>query len=108
MDVSVAQQADTPLTIAEPSAVEIFAEMLASAIKQVSSNQTVDGHLSVHAQLQEIADKGWSVPTRVLARVLGQSNSSLHGWGPVTHRLGFLIERIGSRGMFRVSVDRDQ
>ena len=106
--MSVAQQADTQLTIAEPSAVETFAEMLASAIKQVSSNPTVDGHLSIHRQLQEIADKGWSVPTRVLARVLGQSNSSLHGWGPVTHRLGFLIERIGSRGMLRVSVDRDQ
>ena len=107
IDVSVAQQAETQMTVAEPSAVETF-EVLASAIKQVSTNPTVDGHLSVHRQLQEIEDKGWSVPTRVLARVLGQSNSSLHGWGPVTHRLGFLIERIGSRGMFRVSVDRDQ
>ena len=108
IDVCVAQQPDTRLTISEPSAVEAFAEVLASAIKQASTNPTVDGHLTVHRQLQEIADKGWSVPTRVLARVLGQSNSSLHGWGPVTHRLGFLIERTGSRGMFRVSVDRDQ
>lgn len=109
IDISpVAHQPDSGLTVAEPDAVVAFAEILASAIKQVSSNPTVDGHLTVHRQLQEISDKGWSVPTRVLARVLGQSNSSLHGWGKVTHRLGFCIERTGSRGMFRVSVDRDQ
>ena len=56
-----------------------------------------------HRQLQEIADNGWVVPTRVLARVLGQSNSSLPSWGDQTERLGFSIERTGSRGMFRVT-----
>ena len=73
IDVSVAQQPDTRLTISEPSAVEAFLEVLATAIRQSTGQTTPDNHVSVHRQLQEIADKGWSVPTRVLARVLGQS-----------------------------------
>ncbi len=104
----VDHQPDSGLTVAEPDAVVAFAEVLASAIRQSTGQMTPDSHLTTHRDLQEIADKGWSVPTKVLARVLGQSNSSLHGWGKVTHRLGFSIERTGSRGMFRVSVDRDQ
>ncbi|ABB35421.1 helix-turn-helix domain-containing protein [Synechococcus sp. CC9605] len=78
---------------------------LALLVSALSSalQPTDDAHLTTHRQLQEIADKGWVVPTRVLARVLGQSNSSLHSWGEKTERLGFTIERTGSRGMFRVS-----
>ena len=75
IDVSpVSQQPDSGLILAEPSALEAFAEVLATAIRQSTGQTTPDNHLSVHRQLQEIADKGWSVPTRVLARVLGQSN----------------------------------
>lgn len=73
-----------------------------------SEQMTPDSSLSTHRELQESADKRSSVSTRLLARLLRQSNSSLHGWGPVTHRLGVLIERTGSGDMFRASVDRDQ
>ncbi|MGB1623069.1 MAG: hypothetical protein ACPHAS_10425, partial [Synechococcus sp.] len=69
-------------------------ETLGIGTRQSIEQPTLDNHLSTHRDLQEIADKGWSIPTRVLARVLGQSTSSVHGWGQVTHRFGFCIERM--------------
>ena len=88
---------DTKLEPAPEQGLALLVSALSSALQP-----TDDTHLTTHRQLQEIADNGWVVPTRVLARVLGQSNSSLHSWGPKTERLGFSIERTGSRGMFRV------
>jgi len=61
-----------------------------------------DDHLTTHRQLQEIADQEWVVTTKMLAKVLKQSNSSLHTRVSVTKRLGFSIQRTGERGMFRV------
>ena len=63
---------------------------------------TDDDHLMTHRQLQEIAAQEWVVTTRMLAKVLKQSTSSLHAWGSVMNRLGFSIERTRERGMFRV------
>jgi len=91
------------LTAAELGAVVAVAEALGTAIRHSIEPITRDSHLSTHRDLQEIADKGWNVPTHVLARVLGQSTSSLQGWGQVTHRYGFCIERTGRQGMFCVS-----
>jgi len=77
---------------------------LALLVSALSSalHPTDDDHLTTHRQLQEIADQEWVVTTRMLAKVLKQSNSSLHAWGTATNRLGFSIERTGERGMFRV------
>ena len=88
----------TTLEPAPDQGLALLVSALSSALQP-----TDDTHLTTHRQLQEIADNGWVVRTRVLARVLGQSNSSLHSWGEKTERLGFSIERTGSRGMFRVT-----
>ena len=99
---------DDGLTSAETDAVVAVAGVVATAIQTSKDYMTPHSHLSTHRDLQEIADKGWSVPTHVLVRVFGQSNCTLDAWGKVTHRLGFLIERTGNRDMFRVFVARDQ
>ena len=104
----VRQSMDDGLTSAETDAVVAIAGVVATAIQTSKDYMTPHSHLSTHRDLQEIADKGWSVPTHVLARVFGQSNGTLDAWGKVTHRLGFLIERTGNRDMFRVFVARDQ
>ena len=104
----VRQSMDDGLTSAETDAVVAITGVVATAIQTAKDYMTPHRHLSTHRDLQEIADKGWSVPTHVLARVFGQSNGTLDAWGKVTHRLGFLIERTGNRDMFRVFVARDQ
>ena len=104
----VSQSRDDGLTSAETDAVVAVAGVVATAIQTSKDYMTPHHHLSTHRELQEIADKGWSVPTHVLARIFGQSNCTLDAWGKVTHRLGFLIERTGNRDMFRVFVARDQ
>ena len=88
------------LTTLEPAPDQGLA-LLVSALSS-ALHPTNDEHLTTHRQLQEIADNDWVVTTRMLARVLKQSNSSLHSWGSATKRLGFSIERTGERGMFRV------
>ena len=99
---------DDGLTSAESDAVVAVTGVVATAIQTSKDYMTPHSHLSTHRDLQEIADKGWSVPTHVLARIFGQSNGTLDAWGKLTHRLGFLIERTGNRDMFRVFVARDQ
>ena len=99
---------DDGLTSAETDAVVAITGVVATTIQTAKDYMTPHRHLSTHRDLQEIADKGWSVPTHVLARVFDQSNGTLDAWGKVTHRLGFLIERTGNRDMFRVFVARDQ
>ena len=96
--IDITPVGQTTLEPAPDQGLALLVSALSSALQP-----TDDTHLTTHRQLQEISDNGWVVPTRVLARVLGQSNSSLHSWGERTKRLGFSIERTGSRGMFRVT-----
>ena len=110
IDVSVAQQPDTQLTTAEPSAAEAFAEVLASAINRVSVGPTPDEHLSPVSSQTTAGDRGQRLvradaggcsgawPIQLIAASMGTCDASSR----------FLLERTGSRGMFRVSVDRDQ
>ena len=95
--IDITPVGQTTLEPAPDQGLALLVSALSSALQP-----TDDNHLTTHRQLQEISDNGWMVPTRVLARILGQSNSSLHSWPSKTERLGFTIERTGSRGMFRV------
>ena len=105
IDVTPLQTTYIKQTAPESSQVEAFKALgtvIADALQTVEFHPTQDTELTIHRQLQEIADQKWTVTTRMLARILGQSNSSLHSWGSTTKRLGFSIERTGERGMFRV------
>lgn len=95
--IDITPVGQTTLEPAPDQGLALLVSALSSAL-----HPTNDEHLTTHRQLQEIADNDWVVTTRMLARVLKQSNSSLHSWGSATKRLGFSIERTGERGMFRV------
>ena len=95
--IDITPVGQTTLEPAPDQGLALLVSALSSAL-----HPTNDEHLTTHRQLQEIADNDWVVTTRMLARVLKQSNSSLHSWGSATKRLGFSIERTRERGMFRV------
>ncbi len=95
--IDITPVGQTTLEPAPDQGLALLVSALSSALQTTDAN-----HLTTHRQLQEIADNDWVVTTRMLARVLGQSNSSLHSWGASTKRLGFLLERTEGRGMFRV------
>ena len=79
---------------------QLRADAIASAIGQVSSPDSPVSPLQVNRDLAEAADSALVLLTKQLARVLGQSNSSLQSWDRITHRHGFDRSRDGV-GKFR-------
>lgn len=82
------------------NALEMLADAIASAVKRSESVNSVSP-LQVHRDLTEAAERKYVLSTKQLAEILGQSNSSLHGWNIETRRHGFTFVRHGV-GKFRV------
>lgn len=97
------RQPDTVASTAQTSAsngFELLADAIAEAVRRVSSDKPTSP-LQVHRDLAEAAERGYVLSTKQLAQILGQSNSSLHGWNRETVRHGFTFVRDGV-GKFRV------
>jgi DNA-binding transcriptional MerR regulator len=84
------------LTIApaQERVVRSLAEAVTEAVRVVTSPPSEDP-LAPYRLLKEAATEGYILTTSTLARVLGVSNSTLHGWNRREERLGFVLERSG-------------
>lgn len=95
--IDVGHTTDTVhLTIApaQERVVRSLAEAVTEAVKVVAPPPREDP-LAPYRLLKEAATEGYILTTSTLAKVLGVSNSTLHGWNSREERLGFVLKRSG-------------
>jgi DNA-binding transcriptional MerR regulator len=94
VDAQTTDSVHLTIAPAQERVVRSLAEAVTEAVRVVAPPPKEDP-LAPYRLLKEAATEGYILTTSTLAKVLGVSNSTLHGWNSREERLGFLLERSG-------------
>ena len=94
VDAQTTDSVHLTIAPAQERVVRSLAEAVTEAVRVVAPSPKEDP-LAPYRLLKEAATEGYILTTSTLAKVLGVSNSTLHGWNSREERLGFLLERSG-------------
>jgi len=106
--VPMQDQRQMELTIAPQQANVVMA--LTTAVQQAlqaTAPIPLSDPLRPYRLMTEAAEKKYQLTSRSLAEILELNISTVHSWGKVVSRNGFLIRRIGA-GRWKVEVDEEE